>query len=260
MKSLAKYWKLVIALILVGAALWIYFQKYQTEKAAYEAESQQLQNIISILETQLANNLKYKDIQDELDDAKAELEESRVELYQHFPEELKEEDQILYALYLETVFDTEIKLWDSYTIDGNLGQMGIVPKQQQSLGAGDYMQDSEGNKLGPVPGAERKPGTNFHFGTPQVLTTLQDPDQASLLGLLVVVNYESTYEGFKDMIDYLASDSRITSIYEGTISYNAKKDLAKGTLYLVLYMLDSDRDYVAPDIKQFITDKENIYK
>ena len=260
MKSLAKYWKLIIALILVLAALWIYFAKYQTEKAAYEAESQQIQNIISVLETQLANNLKYKDIQDELDAAKAELEQSRVELYQHFPEELKEEDQILYALYLETVFDTEIKLWDTYPIDGNLGQMGVLPKQQQSLGAGDYMQDSEGNKLGLAPGTERKLGTNFHFGSAQVLATLQDPKQANLMGLLTVVNYESTYDGFKDMIDYLASDSRITSIYEGTISYNAKKDLAKGTLYLVLYMVDSGREYEAPDIKQFITDKENIYK
>ena len=83
MKSLAKYWKLIIALILVLAALWIYFTKYQTEKAAYEAESQQIQSIISVLETQLENNLKYKDIQDELDAAKAELEQSRVELYQH---------------------------------------------------------------------------------------------------------------------------------------------------------------------------------
>lgn len=260
MKSLAKYWKLIIALILVLAALWIYFAKYQTEKAAYEAESQQIQNIISVLETQLANNLKYKDIQDELDAAKAELEQSRVELYQHFPEELKEEDQILYALYLETVFDTEIKLWDTYPIDGNLGQMGVLPKQQQSLGAGDYMQDSEGNKLGLAPGTERKLGTNFHFGSAQVLATLQDPKQANLMGLLTVVNYESTYDGFKDMIDYLTSDSRITSIYEGTISYNAQKDLAKGTLYLVLYMVDSGREYEAPDIKQFITDKENIYK
>ena len=260
MKSLAKYWKLIIALILVLAALWIYFTKYQTEKVAYEAESQQIQSIISVLETQLENNLKYKDIQDELDAAKAELEQSRVELYQHFPEELKEEDQILYALYLETVFDTEIKLWDTYPIDGNLGQMGVLPKQQQSLGAGDYMQDSEGNKLGLTPGTERKLGTNFHFGSAQVLATLQDPNQANLMGLLTVVNYESTYDGFKDMIDYLASDSRITSIYEGTISYNAKKDLAKGTLYLVLYMVDSGREYEAPDIKQFITDKENIYK
>lgn len=260
MKSLAKYWKLIIALILVCAALWIYFNKYQTEKAAYEKELQQLQSMNAILEAQIAENLKYKDIQDDLEEAKAELEESRVELYQHFPEELKEEDQILYALYLETIFDTEIKLWDSYYIDEELGQIGVLPKQQESLNANDYLKDYEGNKLGPAPGTEKKLGTNFHFGTAQVLSVLQDPKQASLKGLLVVVNYESTYEGFKDMIDYLASDSRITSVYEGTISYNAKKDLAKGTLYLVLYMVDSNRDYVAPDIKEFITDKENIYK
>ena len=137
MKSLEKYWKIIIALILVVAALWIYFNKYQAEKVAYESESQQLQNIISVLEKQIANNMKYKDIQDELVPAMAELEASRVELYQHFPEELKEEDQILYALYLETVFDTEIKLWDTYSIDGEMSQMGILPKQQESLGSGD---------------------------------------------------------------------------------------------------------------------------
>ena len=260
MKSLEKYWKIIIALILVVAALWIYFNKYQAEKVAYESESQQLQNIISVLEKQIANNMKYKDIQDELEPAMAELEASRVELYQHFPEELKEEDQILYALYLETVFDTEIKLWDTYSIDGEMSQMGILPKQQESLSSGDYMQDFAGNKLGLAPGTETKLGTNFHFNTPQVLTVLQDPKQASLLGLVVVINYESTYDGFKDMIEYFSTDSRITSIYEGTISYNAKKDLAKGTLYLILYMVDSDRDYVAPDIKQFIANKENIYK
>ena len=186
MKSLAKYWKLIIALILVLAALWIYFTKYQTEKTAYEAESQQIQSIISVLETQLANNLKYKDIQDELDAAKAELEQSRVELYQHFPEELKEEDQILYALYLETVFGTEIKLWDSYYIDSELGQNGVLPKLQESLSPNDYLKDAEGNKLGPAPGTEQKLGTNFHFGSAQVLATLQDPNQANLLGLLMV--------------------------------------------------------------------------
>ena len=258
--KLKRNWRLILGNVLLLAAVFTFVKVYLAEKEEHEQQVQQLNMYITALERNIAENMKYAHIPDELDDAIAEVKASQLELYESFPVELKEEDQILYALYLETVFDTEIKLWDTYPNDRNLGQMGVLPQQQQSLGAGDYMQDSEGNKLGLAPGPERKLGTTFHFGSAQVLATLQDPKQANLMGLLTVVNYESTYDGFKDMIDYLASDSRITSIYEGTISYNAKKDLAKGTLYLVLYMVDSGREYEAPDIKQFITDKENIYK
>lgn len=260
MKSLGKYWKVLLALLLVLIAVWIYMNKYQTEKAAYEAESKQLQSIIDVLEVQIAENLKYKDVQDQLDAAKAQLEDSRVELYQHFPKELKEEDQIMYGLYLEKVFGTEIKLWEVMGIDGKLSSMGVLPKQQWSIGSNQYLGDVSGNRLGVAPGAEYGLGTNFHFGSAQVLAPLMDPEGANLMGLILVVNYKTTYEGFKDMINYLAQDDFVTSIYEATVSYNAKQDLAEGTLYLILYTVDSAREYEAPDIKQFETGKDNIYK
>ena len=261
MKSLGKYWKVLLALLLVLIAVWIYMNKYQTEKAAYEAESKQLQNIIDVLEVQIAENLKYKDVQDQLDAAKAQLEESRVELYSHFPKEMKEEDQIMYGLYLEKVFGTEIKLWDVTGVDGKLGSLGVLNRKQTTVfGDNQYLYDFDGNKLGVAPGVEQNYGTNFHFGSAQVLAPLMDPEGANLLGLILVVNYETTYEGFKDMVNYLAQDEFVTSIYEGTVSYNAKKDLAKGTLYLILYNMESNREYEAPDIKQFETGKDNIYK
>ncbi|MBQ6999918.1 MAG: hypothetical protein IJN67_02570 [Oscillospiraceae bacterium] len=264
MKSLGKYWKVLIALLLVLIAVWIYMNKYQTEKAAYEAESKQLQSIIDVLEDQIAENLQFKDVQDQLEDSKAQLEDSRVELYQHFPKELKEEDQIMYGLYLEKVFGTEIKLWEvmqgNNHIDNKLSSMGVLPKQQWSIGSNQHYYDVSGNKLGPIPGVEQYMGTNFHFGSAQVLAPLMDPEGANLMGLILVVNYKTTYEGFKDMINYLAQDDFVTSIYEATVSYNAKKDLAEGTLYLILYTVDSAREYEAPDIKQFETGKDNIYK
>lgn len=260
MKSLAKYWKVIIALILVAAAAWIWFNKYETEKAAYESEAKQLQNIIDVLEVQIAENLKYKDVQDQLDAAKLQLEESREELYSHFPKEMKEEDQIMYGLYLEKIFGTEIKLWEVMGIDGKLSSMGVLPKQQYTFGSNQYLGDMSGNRLGVAPGAEYGFGTNFHFGSAQVLAPLMDAEGANLMGLILVVNYMTTYEGFKDMINYLAQDDFVTSIYEATVSYNAKKDLAEGTLYLILYTVDSAREYEAPDIKQYETGKDNIYK
>ena len=266
MKTLGKYWKVIIALLLVLVAVWIYFNKYQTEKAAYEAASMQMQSINDVLEEEIAKNLKYKDVQDQLDAAKQEIDESYIELYKHFPREMKEEDQIMYALYLETVFGTEIKLWEvmegNNHVDGNLASMGVLPKKYDSFISDQYYYDASGNKLGVIPGEEYSLGTNFHFGSAQILAPLMDPEGANLLGLVLVVNYKTTYEGFKDMIKYLAEDEFITSIYQGAVSYNAKKDIAEGTLHLILYNIESAREYEAPEIqhKQFETGGDNIYK
>ena len=210
MRSILKYWKVIIALILIGAALFLYYDKYQKEEEAYQQQAKQLEQLADALEQSIEKNLRYKDIQDELDVAKLELDASRLELYQHFPVELKEEDQIMYVLYLETIFGTEI---------------------------------------------------NFTFN--QAVSLLPSPlsDGTELQGLLLVVNYETTYQGFKEMVSYLATDDRLTSIYDATIAYDAKKDIASGTLSLILYVMDSDRlIYQLPDVAIPELGKDNLFE
>jgi len=210
MRSILKYWKVIIALILIGAALFLYYDKYQKEEEAYQQQAKQLEQLADALEQSIEKNLRYKDIQDELDAAKLELDASRLELYQHFPVELKEEDQIMYVLYLETIFGTEI---------------------------------------------------NFTFN--QAVSLLPSPlsDGTELQGLLLVVNYETTYQGFKEMVSYLATDDRLTSIYDATIAYDAKKDIASGTLSLILYVMDSDRlIYQLPDVAIPELGKDNLFE
>lgn len=208
MKFLGKYWKLLIALILIGAALFLYMDKYKKEEAAHQQQIQQTQMQVDALKASIEKNLRYKDIQEELDVARAELDASRLELYKHFPVELKEEDQIMYVLYLETIFGTEI---------------------------------------------------NFSFNQAQNMVALYDG--GALQGLILQVNYETTYQGFQDMIDYLASDDRITSVYDATISYDAEKDLATGVVTLILYLVDTDKlEYVAPDVAIPDLGKENIFE
>ena len=208
MKAVAKYWKLLIALVLIGAALFLYFDKYKTEEAAYTAKVQQMEQMELALKTAIQKNKRYENIQDELDAAMVELDASRLELYQHFPVEMKEEDQIMYVLYLETLFGTEI---------------------------------------------------HFAFNQAQTVTGLYDG--ASLQGLLLQVNYETTYQGFQDMVEYLATDDRITSIYDATIAYDAKTDKATGVISLILYLMDSDKlQYVAPDVAIPELGKENIFE
>lgn len=207
MKLLAKYWKVLVAVALVIAAAVLYFNTYQTEKAAYEAEVQQLKTIITALENNIAENERYADVQDDLEEANAQIVASRLDLYEHFPVQMLEEDQIMYILYLESVFGTEI---------------------------------------------------SFSFSSPQAITGLRDG--ATLMGLTMTVNYETTYQGFKNMIEYLSRDSRLTSVQYASISYDAASDTAAGTVTLLLYLVDSDLlEYESPDVAVPDTGKDNIY-
>lgn len=207
MKFFSKFWKLLLAILLLGAAVYMYFSVYQTEKTAYEAKVQQTQTMISVLQNKIAENLRYKDIQDELNAAKIELQDSRMELYQKFPVDMKEEDQIMYVLYLESLFGTEIFF-------------------------------------------------NFNEATP--LNVFGDGSR--LMGLLLTVNYKTTYEGYQDMVEYLASDSRLVSVYESTIVYDAARDVATGTVTLCIYLMDSEAlEYLPPDVAIPETGKDNIF-
>ena len=207
MKILGKYWKVLLALILVGAAAWMYFNVYETEKVAYENKTKQIKSMITALEGRIQENMKYADVQDKLEPATAQIMASRLDLYEHFPVEMKEEDQIMYVLYLETIFGTEI---------------------------------------------------HFNFSRSQPMVGLSDG--SVLKGLTLTVNYETTYKGFQDMITYLATDSRVTSVQYADIQYDAVNDKAVGNITLLLYLVDSNlTEYQPPEIFQPETGKDNIY-
>ena len=207
MKVLGKYWKLLIALILVGVAVFLFFNTYRTEKLEHETKLGQMETMIQALNKKIEKDIAYEDIQEQLEGKKEELEASRLSLYQNFPNVMLQEDQIMYVLYLESLFGTEIQ---------------------------------------------------FQFNYPTTIVTLSDG--AQLNGLLLEVNYSTTYEGFKEMVDYLATDSRIVSIYEASISYNKWRDLASGKLKLLIYLVDYEgSEYELPDIAVPETGKENIF-
>lgn len=206
MQQLKKYWKALVAVVLLIAFVMV-FSNYLSERQAHQAEIDKLESNNQALQNKVDANEKYEGVQDELDEASAQLMASRLELYQKFPVEMKEEDQIMYVLYLEKIFGTEIF---------------------------------------------------FSFGQAQPVTVLKDG--AKVMGLTLTVNYQTTYDGFKDMIDYLATDSRVTSVQFAQIQYDAASDTAVGTVTLLLYLIDSELlDYVSPDVNVPDTGKDNIF-
>lgn len=208
MKALAKYWKVILALIMVIASIPVIFRIYLPGKHNFEQERDTLNASIASLQQTIVENTRYADVQEQLPEEEEAVENSRLELYRHFPKELKEEDQIMYVLYLEELFGTEI---------------------------------------------------SFSFGSASGLNVLSDG--AVLGGLTLTVNYETDYQGYKDMIKYLATDSRITSIQYSTMNYDAENDKATGSLTLLCYLLETDLlEYQAPDVTVPATGKPNIFE
>lgn len=108
MQKLAKRWKLILSILLILLSVMVVKNVYMPKKAAFESERDLLQNTITALETNIATNMPYIDVREELPEKSEEIQESRNQLYKSFPVELKEEDQILYVLHLEQVFGNEI--------------------------------------------------------------------------------------------------------------------------------------------------------
>ncbi len=208
MKVLKSYWKLLLGLLFILVAAVIYFYSYLPAQAAYEPQRDRLNTSIQGLQTTIAKNSHYSAVTDKIPDAQAEILESRRELYQKFPVEMKEEDQIMYVLYLEELFGTEI---------------------------------------------------NFDFGTVQELVLLSD--SSKLCGLTLTVNYECSYDEFQEMISYLATDEKITSVSHASMEYDAETDTAVGTVTIVRYLMDSELlEYVKPDVNVPDTGKDNIFE
>lgn len=206
LKQLGKYWKVLLALVLLIAAYSVYTE-YQDGATAHEMEVQKLNTYNKTLQNKIQKNMKYEGVQDQLEEATAQIMASRLELYEKFPVEMKQEDQIMYILYLETVFGTEI---------------------------------------------------NFSFAQAQPIVALKDGSK--LMGLTLTVNYETNYQGFQDMITYLATDSRVTSVQFAQIQYDKNRDMAAGTVTLLLYLIDTElRDYLPPEVNTPDTGKDNIF-
>ena len=109
MKVIGRNWKAVLSVLLLLAAVLVYVLGYRPRSEAYVMERDQLKTQITALQTTIVENEKYKDVQDQLEPAEAAIEESRAALYENFPADMKEEDQILYLLYLEKTLGTGSK-------------------------------------------------------------------------------------------------------------------------------------------------------
>lgn len=231
MRALVRNWKAVLAILLALAAVGVYFFGYRSAQEAYLKESLDLAAKIQVEQATAVNNDRYKDIQDLLEPATQAVEESRSALYEQFPVDMKEEDQLLYLLYLEE------------SQGGGENTLGYTQKLH------DIFVQRFGAESGDI---------EFSFGNVTPIARLSDA--AILKGLTLTVYYHATYAGFKNMVHALATDERVTSIQTAALTYNEASGMLDGRLILRIYLLDSeDREYMSPSVATPGTGKDNIF-
>lgn len=206
-KFFSKYWMVILAVFLLAAAAVMVLKYYKPARVEYEMKKALLNSQIASLQGQIVENKKYESVQGRTESEQEALKESRLDLYSHFGGEMKQEDQILYVLYLEELLGNEIY---------------------------------------------------FSFGSEVNLAMLNDGSE--LKALVITVNYQTTYQGFKDMIKNLATDETyLTSVQNCTLSYDAESDTASGSLTLLHYILYYGQEYETPDIEAPEVGKTNIF-
>ncbi len=98
---------------------------------------------------------------------------------------------------------------------------------------------------------------SFAFAQEMPVATLSDGNYIG--GMTFTLNYQTTYQGFKDLVTYLASDSRVASVRVATLDYVQEQDIAAGTITLTLYTVSAN-EYEPPEASEHDTGKGTIFE
>lgn len=233
MSWLGKYWKVLLAIGLLIAAVLVFVRLYIPERAAYEVQSEMAEvlktALRSSIQDQIAENEELASIQDDVGPALSEIEAAldelvadRETLYGNFPGDLLEEDQILYVMDLEDILDMEVMFGHTYN------------NRSRSY----------------------TPDPTFVFGDVIPLTRLSDG--AILEYVPIRVDFDMGYYDFLEMLDFLSQDERITTINYGVLDYDQSTMHVVGYATMMYYCLDAVK-YEAPVIEEQ-AGKNNLFR
>ena len=151
------------------------------------------------MQQQITENQKYAPVQDQLADATKEVEESRAELYGKFPVELKEEDQIMYMLYLEEKFGREVVF--SFAEEVPIAPLSDGAQLQGVTFAFDFVSTYDGFKKMVKELATDSVITSVRYAVMQY-----DAQSDQVMGQLIVTRYVMNEENKTDGRDYVSPE------------------------------------------------------
>ena len=96
------------------------------------------------------------------------------------------------------------------------------------------------------------------FVEPETIRRLGDG--SALMGMTFTVDYETSYDEFKDIVSKIASDEKISSVRYASMTYDEESGKVSGSITITRYLInDTEREYHEPQLPQQDKGKSNIF-
>jgi hypothetical protein len=220
----SKECKLLVILVGILAVVAVYFAVYKPtmeKNTALESENATLSQRVNYLKSLVAKEEEYRS---ETDRMNSEVAQMLVD----FPSYLMIENEIMNVVDSEGVSKADIA---SVTV----GDPTLI-----DVAGGDTTTEASGD------------------GTTTVASSAAQ--QYSLFDMNTSISYTASYEGMKQLINFVAGDKDKHSVSTFTATLDNSTGYITGVMdYDAYFIFGQDKDYVSPDIPNFEHGTENIF-
>lgn len=101
---------------------------------------------------------------------------------------------------------------------------------------------------------------NVYVATSKPVEATTVPISYSLYNNKILVSYKTTYEGFKDIIDYVCENKNCMSVADFSIAYDELTGLVTGTTSVNMYSVaGTDKEYTQQNLSGVSIGTDNIF-
>lgn len=222
----------LLGIVLAACSYFLVYTNFTAKTDALKVENTSLQTEVDELQKMADNKAFYESETARMD---AEIKE----IMGHFPGEIRTEDQIMYAVNLENIYD----IWvNNLTMEGTqLVQVAVEPVQPTNDAVVEDTGDGAANDAVVATGGLKD--TVFLYTSPFTIT------------------YKATYHSAKEVLhDILQADDRM-DIKSITLAYDGQTGALAGTIDATMYtMSGTDYVYTSPQVNGVRTGTTDIFR
>lgn len=262
MKFDKKQLPLILGLLAVVAAVIVYLYVYR----GYKEKTAQLQAANGQLQTQIDDLSSKAGSRQMFEDAIAEMRSGIEKVYTVFPPALQEEDSVMEALRLEALAPMRISVLDFqdpitvYTV-GSGGEGAPPPAPVDENGETTLEQDVAAAEAGQTTNYGEYQVPNLQFSTGVLPPGYEGEFGPISLNVNTVnMNFTTSYQGFKRMLDYFAHNPNRRAINNVSVAFSQETGLLSvGAIISEYSLTGTGKVYDYPALPSVLTGTSNIF-
>jgi TolA-binding protein len=261
-KLTGKQINILINLLFVALFAFSYFYIYTDLENKTIAAQEEIRSTKQEIRDQERMLSEEASLQQSLEQVNSQLQE----IIDEYPVNIAKEDNFMFIEQMEKALDIDISSLD--VKDGSLLYQTILPIRNedgteifQAATDADTVNEAEPSATDTTDAAPLEDLTTVDTAE-DVQNEAEEPAIQTMIGMqtLVSMNFVSTYEGFKRLVDYIKNYPDKTVIDNVVVSYDSSTGNLAGSMVLKRFALTgTGKDYQPPYIEDISIGTENIF-